>query len=108
MAPGTPVNADVATTRIDLLLYQRRFAAARAMAPQYAGTFTTGPSAIDMALARANVDCLAGKTGDARPLYLAPIILLYQTRPDLDAFPHSLPRAAYSRPRAAPPCSPGR
>src|SRR3546814_2578768 len=44
MAPGTPVNADVATTRIDLLLYQRRFAAARAMAEQYADTFTTGPA----------------------------------------------------------------
>src|SRR5690606_14503255 len=55
MAPGTPVNAELATTRIDLLLYQRRFAAARAMAEQYAGTFTTGPAAIDMAFARARV-----------------------------------------------------
>src|SRR3546814_8828252 len=30
MAPGTPVNAAVAITRIDLLLYQRRFEIGRA------------------------------------------------------------------------------
>src|SRR3546814_3681393 len=63
MAPGTPVNAAVAITRIDLLLYQRRFAAARAMAERYAGTFTAGPAALDMVFARANVEWMAGKTG---------------------------------------------
>src|SRR3546814_11528424 len=84
MAPGTPVNADVATTRIDLLLYQRRFAAARAMAEQYAGTFTTGPAAIDMAFARAHVEWLAGKTGDARTLYRAAIRRLNQAGTDID------------------------
>src|SRR3546814_9207229 len=88
MAPGTPANADVATTRIDLLLYQRRFAAARAMAEQYAGTFTTGPAAIDMAFARANVEWLAGKTGDARTLYRAAIRRLHQAGTDIDAGDH--------------------
>src|SRR3546814_19182857 len=97
MAPGTPVNADVATTRIDLLLYQRRFAAARAMAEQYAGTFTTGPAAIDMAFARANVEWLAGKTGATRTLYRAPIRRLNQAGTKSDAGDHLLQGAAYAR-----------
>src|SRR3546814_19804987 len=64
MAPGTPVNAAVALTRIDLLLYQRRFAAARAMADRYAGTFPAGPAALDMALPPPNVDWRAEQTGN--------------------------------------------
>lgn len=97
MAPGTPVNADVATTRIDLLLYQRRFAAARAMAEQYAGTFTTGPAAIDMAFARANVEWLAGKTGDARNLYRAAVGRLNQAGTDIDAYDRLRLGRAYAR-----------
>src|SRR3546814_8271465 len=42
MAPGTPVNADVATKRNELLLYQRRFEATRTMAEQHAENFTNG------------------------------------------------------------------
>src|SRR3546814_17180874 len=45
MAPGTPVNVRVAIQRIELLLYQRRFAAARAMAEEQAGIFINGPAA---------------------------------------------------------------
>src|SRR3546814_19704555 len=37
MAPGTPVNVRVAIQRIELLLYQRRFAAALAMAEEQTG-----------------------------------------------------------------------
>src|SRR5690606_14162664 len=69
MAPGTPVNAELATTRVDLLLYQRRFAAARAMAQQYAGSFPPGPAAIDMAFARARVEWVAVETADPRLFY---------------------------------------
>src|SRR3546814_2241652 len=94
---GTPVNADVATTRIDLLLYQRRFAAARAMAEQYADTFTTGPAAIEMAFARAKVEWLAGKTGDARNLYRAAVGRLNQAGTDIDAYDRLRLGRAYAR-----------
>src|SRR3546814_3933529 len=97
MAPGTPVNAAVAITRIDLLLYQRRFAAARAMAERYAGTFTAGPAAIDMAFARANVEWLAGKTGDARNLYRAAVGRLNQAGTDIAAYDRLRLGRAYAR-----------
>ncbi|HEX5959641.1 MAG TPA: hypothetical protein VFY97_00155 [Rhodanobacteraceae bacterium] len=69
MAPGTPVNVVVVKWRIDLLLFGRRFDAARVMAEKYSRQFTTGPAALDMAFARANVEWLAGMTEDARILY---------------------------------------
>src|SRR3546814_11837961 len=67
------------------------------MAEQYAGTFTTGPAAIDMAFARANVEWLAGKTGDARTLYRAAIRRLNQAGTDIDAGDHLRLGAAYAR-----------
>src|SRR5690606_7005008 len=73
MAPGTPVNVDLATVRIDLLLLQRRFADARAIAGEYAGTFTNGPAAIDMAFARARIERLAGNIDGAHAFYRAAI-----------------------------------
>src|SRR3546814_7333711 len=97
MAPGTPVNAAVAITRIYQLLYQRRCAAARAMAERYAGTFTAGPAAIDMSFARANVELLAGKTGDARNLYRAAVGRLNQAGTDIAAYDRLRLGRAYAR-----------
>src|SRR5690606_13829002 len=97
MAPGTPVNAELATTRIDLLLYQRRFAAARAMAEQYAGTFTTGPAAIDMAFARARVEWVAGETADARLFYRTAVDLV--TRSGNDIMPRDRMRLSVAHAR---------
>ncbi|HET9819202.1 MAG TPA: hypothetical protein VFP92_08565, partial [Rhodanobacteraceae bacterium] len=75
MAPGTPVNVAVVRWRIDLLLFGRRFDAARAMAEEYSGQFKTGPAALDMAFARARIEWLADKTDDARRLYRTAIAL---------------------------------
>jgi TolB-like protein/Tfp pilus assembly protein PilF len=84
MAPGTPVNAEVVTTRIDLLASRRRFTEARSVAGQYANTFTTGPAAIDLAFARADLEWLAGNTRDARPLYRTAITRLTHDGNDIN------------------------
>src|SRR3546814_14578762 len=50
-----------------------------------------------MACARANVEWLAGKTGDARTLYRAAIRRLNQAGTDIDAGDHLRLGAAYAR-----------
>ena len=96
-APGTPVNAHVAWQRIRLLLYRRQFSAARAMAEQYADTFTTGPAAIEMTFARARVEWVAGETADARAFYRTGVNLV--TRSGNDIMPRDRMRlsVAYAR-----------
>ncbi|TAN05412.1 MAG: tetratricopeptide repeat protein [Rhodanobacteraceae bacterium] len=69
MAPGTPLNAEVAQLRIQLLLYRRDFGAARALAAKYADEFTSGEAAVLIAMCRANVEWLAGKQDAARAIY---------------------------------------
>lgn len=83
MAPGTPVNEALAITRIDLLVVQRRFAEARVMAEEYAGTFITGPATIDLAFMRAHIEWLAGKTRAAHTLYRAAIGLMQRAGHDI-------------------------
>src|SRR3546814_12601361 len=67
------------------------------MAERYAGTFTAGPAAIDMAFARANVEWLAGKTGDARNLYRAAVGRLNQAGTDIAAYDRLRLGRAYAR-----------
>src|SRR3546814_2546442 len=97
MAPGTPVNVRVAIQRIELLLYQRRFAAARAMAEEQAGIFITGPAAIDMTFERAKVERLAGKPREARVLTRAAINLVNQADQDIDPGDRMGLAVAYAR-----------
>jgi TolB-like protein/Tfp pilus assembly protein PilF len=85
MAPGTPVNVAVVGWRIDLLLFERRFDAARALAEKYAGQFKTGTAPLDMAFTRARIEWLAGKTDDARTLYRAAIALAAKSSPETHA-----------------------
>src|SRR3546814_20639444 len=101
MAPGTPVNVRVAIQRIELLLYQRRFAAARAMAEEQAGIFITGPAAIDMTFERAKVERLAGKPREARVLTRAAINPVNQADTDIDPGDRKGLAVAYARLGAA-------
>jgi serine/threonine-protein kinase len=97
MAPGTPTNAALATARIQLLVYKRDFAAARSLAKKYACEFTTGPAAITVTMARANVEWLAGSQNDARAYYRTAIHLLGEPDTNAGAFDHLELALAYAR-----------
>lgn len=97
MAPGTPSNAALAAARIELLVYKRDFAAARALAGKYAAEFTTGPAAITVTMARANVEWLAGMQNDARKYYRTAVHLLGEPDANAGAFDHLELALAHAR-----------
>lgn len=97
MAPGTPSNAALAAARIELLVYQRDFTAARTLAEKYAAEFTAGPAAITVTMARANVEWLAGSKDAARAYYRTAIHLLSEPDTNAGAFDHLELALAYAR-----------
>ncbi|MGH8125178.1 MAG: tetratricopeptide repeat protein [Rhodanobacteraceae bacterium] len=97
MAPGTPVNVDVVTARIRLLLYQRQYATARTLALRYTGKFTHGPAALTLTAARANIEWLAGKLPEARVLYRTMIGMITASGNDLNGYDHAELGLAYAR-----------
>lgn len=76
MPPGTPANSDLAQLRIQLLLYGRDFPAAR----QAAGALSdkTSADALLAAMARGNVEWLAGAPAQALPFYRVAIDRAHQ------------------------------
>ncbi|MGH8116248.1 MAG: tetratricopeptide repeat protein [Rhodanobacteraceae bacterium] len=97
MPPGTPSNAALAAARIELLVYQRDFAAARTLAGQHACEFTAGPAAITVTMARANVEWLAGRKDAARGYYRTAVHLLSEPDTNAGAFDHLELALAHAR-----------
>ncbi|MGH8191353.1 MAG: hypothetical protein ACREP2_07885 [Rhodanobacteraceae bacterium] len=82
MPPGTPSHSlAIAGARIDLLLYRRDFAGARALAAKYAVEFANGPAALGIVMSQANIEWLAGKKDASRAFYHHAIRLL--TKPGM-------------------------
>jgi TolB-like protein/Tfp pilus assembly protein PilF len=97
MAPGTPVNVSVVIWRIKLLLFRRQYDAARALAGKFAGKFASGPGAVDMTFARANIEWLAGKVDPARGLYRTAIGLVTRPGSEISGADHARLGVAYAR-----------
>jgi serine/threonine-protein kinase len=97
MARGTPSNAALAAARIELLVYKRDFTAARTLAEKCSAEFTAGPPAITVAMARANVEWLAGRKDAARAYYQTAIHLLSEPDANAGAFDHLELALAYAR-----------
>ncbi len=97
MPPGTPENSDLAQLRIQLLLYGRDFPAAR----QAAGALSDKTSADSLfgAMARGNVEWLAGARAQALPFYRVAIDRAHQqlaSNPD-DFYTHAALGLALAR-----------